>query len=69
MEQLKERFEKMNLSYDAYRFVLEDISAGLTALIESNSVIEYVGTRTLAGKSTDFGLLKAVIGDLSLIHI
>ncbi|CAF1118512.1 unnamed protein product [Rotaria magnacalcarata] len=43
VEQLKERFEKMNLSYDAY------------------SSIEYVGTQTSGGESTDFRGIKAAI--------
>ncbi|CAF4934108.1 unnamed protein product, partial [Rotaria socialis] len=43
VEQLKERFEKMNLSYDAY------------------SSIEYVGTQTPGGESTDFRDIKAAI--------
>ncbi|CAM4930270.1 unnamed protein product [Rotaria socialis] len=45
VEQLKERFEKMNLSYDAY------------------SSIEYVGTQTSGGESTDFRGIKAAITD------
>ena len=61
VEQLKERFDKMKLSYDAYRcaylFLIDD--ERMTMMLFS--LIEYVGTQTLSGQQTDFSNLRATI--------
>ena len=59
VEQLKERFDKMKLSYDAYRFVIRMKKSHLDR--HRFSSIEYVGIQTPSGKQTDFGPITATI--------
>ena len=62
VEQLKERFDKMKLSYDAYRCAyLFLIVAGRMTMMMLFSLIEYVGTQTASGQQTDFSNLRATI--------